>query len=66
MQLSRTGKKWISVIVTIRPVFPDPVTYIVDCQHLQVLQGFIEKSHQGELFGYSEFVVKRKYFGSLL
>ena len=28
MQLSRTGKKWISVIVTIRPVFPDPVTYV--------------------------------------
>ena len=27
MQLSRTGKKWISVIVAIRPVFPDPVTY---------------------------------------
>ena len=26
MQLSRTGKKWISVIVMIRPVFPDPVT----------------------------------------
>ena len=35
MQLSRTGKKWISVIVTIRPVFPDPVTikhaYVYHC-----------------------------------
>ena len=29
VQLSRTGKKWISVIVAIRPVFPDPVTYIL-------------------------------------
>ena len=28
VQLSRTGKKWISVIVVIIPVFPDPVTYI--------------------------------------
>ena len=28
MQLSRTGKKWISVIVAIRPVFPDPVTFV--------------------------------------
>ena len=28
VQLSRTGKKWISVSVAIRPVFPDPVTYI--------------------------------------
>ena len=27
VQLSCTGKKWISVIVVIRPVFPDPVTY---------------------------------------
>ena len=25
---SRTGKKWISVIVAIRPVFPDSVTFM--------------------------------------
>ena len=36
MQLSRTGKKWISVIVVIRPVFPDPVT-----NHLRPLSGSI-------------------------
>ena len=29
MQLSRTGKKWISVIVAIRPVFPDLFTYVI-------------------------------------
>ena len=29
VQLSRTGKKLISVIVAIRPVFPDPVTYTI-------------------------------------
>ena len=28
VQLSRTGKKWISVIVAIRLVLPDLVTYI--------------------------------------
>jgi len=28
VQLSCTGKKWISVIVVIRPVFSDLVTYI--------------------------------------
>ena len=40
MQLSRTGKKWISVIVTIRPVFPDPVTYIIFYEGTALLAHF--------------------------
>ena len=41
MQLSRTGKKWISVIVTIRPVFPDPVTYSVTRKEMLAVVSFL-------------------------
>ena len=47
MQLSRTGKKWISVIVTIRPVFPDPVTYakLLLFSQCIVYTGFVRVKH---------------------
>jgi len=37
VQLSHTGKKWISVIVVIRPVFPDLVTYDDYVNMLQIM-----------------------------